>query len=60
MGDEKTADLENVKKLQLSDAAKKGISIGRKQPSSSNMSKLQAVGKIISKKPARAEHARKL
>jgi hypothetical protein len=60
MGDARISELEGVegklKKLQLSEAEKKGIRIGRKQVCSSKVSKLQAVGKLISDKPARAEH----
>ncbi|XP_048541405.1 uncharacterized protein LOC125520500 [Triticum urartu] len=60
MGDLKAVYLGGVegklKNLQLSEAEKKGIKIGRKQACSSQVSKLQAVGKLISERPARAEH----
>ncbi|KAM0878807.1 hypothetical protein ACQ4PT_034628 [Festuca glaucescens] len=60
MGDTRTSELEGVegklKKLQLSEAERKGIRIGRKHACSSKVSRLQAVGKLISEKAARAEH----
>uniref|UniRef100_A0A453G075 Uncharacterized protein n=1 Tax=Aegilops tauschii subsp. strangulata TaxID=200361 RepID=A0A453G075_AEGTS len=45
-----------LKNLQLSEAEKKGIGIGKKQACSSQVSKLQAVGKLLSERLARAEH----
>lgn len=63
MGDLKHAFLEGVegklRNLQLSEAEKKGIRIGRKQACSSQVSKLQAVGKLFSERLARAEHVGK-
>lgn len=63
MGEPKSAFLEGVegklKNLQLSEAEKKGIRIGRKQACSSQMSKLQAVGKLFSERMARSEHVGK-
>ncbi|XBH80686.1 hypothetical protein VPH35_106379 [Triticum aestivum] len=60
MGDSSFKFLERVegklKNLQLSEAEKKGIRIGKKQACSSQVSKLQAVGKLLSERPARAEH----
>ncbi|VAI04583.1 unnamed protein product [Triticum turgidum subsp. durum] len=44
------------KNLQLCEAEKKGIRIGRKQACSSQVSKIQAVGKLFAERPARAEH----
>ncbi|KAM0837366.1 hypothetical protein ACQ4PT_061708 [Festuca glaucescens] len=60
MGSEKTSALEGVegrlKNLKLSDAERKGIKFGKKQACSPMMSKLQAVGKLFSGRPAKAEY----
>lgn len=45
-----------LKGLQMSDAEKKCIKLGRKNASSLAMGKLQAVGKLLSDRPAKAEH----
>jgi hypothetical protein len=60
MGGEKASVLEGVegrlKSLKLSDAEKKGIKLGKKQVCSPTMGKLQAVGKLYSVRPAKAEY----
>ncbi|KAF7086304.1 LOW QUALITY PROTEIN: hypothetical protein CFC21_089609 [Triticum aestivum] len=60
MGDSGTTFLEGFqgkfKNLQLSETEKKGIRIGKKQACSSRVNKLQAVGKLLSERPIRAEH----
>lgn len=60
IGDEKTLAVDGVEgrlqNLRLSDAEKKLIRIGKKQACSLKASKLQAVGKLYSEKPARAGH----
>ena len=63
MGDNKSPGLEGVdgklRNLKLSDAEKKSIRIGKGQANSSSTGKLQAVGKILSEKPARYEQVKK-
>jgi hypothetical protein len=60
MGGEKAPALEGVegklKNLWLSEAEKKGIRIGKKQAYSARGGKLQAVGKLFSERPAKAEY----
>lgn len=45
-----------LRNLKLSDAEKKGIKIGKRQACSAQVGKLQAVGKILSERPAKAEY----
>ncbi|XP_044405647.1 uncharacterized protein [Triticum aestivum] len=60
MGGEMTPGLEGVegrlKNLKLSEAEKRGIKIGKKQTCSSKVSMFQAVGKLLSDRPAKAEY----
>ncbi|XBI34875.1 hypothetical protein VPH35_120626 [Triticum aestivum] len=60
MGDGKATVVDGVegrlRNLKLSDAEKKSIKIGKKHTCSSEVSKFQAVGKLMSEKPAKAEY----
>ncbi|XBJ08228.1 hypothetical protein VPH35_013586 [Triticum aestivum] len=60
MGGEMTPGLEGVegrlKNLKLSEAEKRGIKISKKQACSSKVSMFQAVGKLLSDRPAKAEY----
>lgn len=59
-GDRMACGLEGVegklKNLKLSDAEKKGVKIGRRQACASTVGKLQAIGKLLSERPAKAEY----
>jgi hypothetical protein len=63
MGDQGGPRLEDVEgKLncqKLSEAEKKSIKIGRKNASVMVKGKIQAVGKILSDRPAKAEYVKK-
>ena len=60
MGDGMAPQVDGVegrlRNLKLTDAEKKSIKIGKKQSCSPEVSKLQAVGKLLSEKPAKAEY----
>lgn len=59
MGDRRTLSLAGVEgklnELNLSEAEKRSVKIGRRQACSSTVSKLPAVGKIFSERPVKAE-----
>ena len=48
-----------LKNLRLSEAETEGVRIGKSQAFSAKIRKLQAVGKILSEKPAKADYVRK-
>ena len=48
-----------LKNLRLADAEKKGVRIGRARAFASRETKLQAVGKILSERPAKKEYVKK-
>lgn len=44
-----------LQSLRLSEAEKRGVRIGRREPSSASSGKVQAVGKLMSDRPARVD-----